>query len=317
MKDMIRLLMILMLSATLAGCRHKDLIDEEVPTGEPEIVFDWSLVPTANPASMSAYLYEHESENPIRFEFAGRNGGKVRIPAGLYSGMAMNSDDTDWAKLRNNTDIDHFEVYTGDAEALISSGISTRSLPRSASAADENIVKSPGLFWAARSNNLWLAVADEDKKFIFYMDEAVSHYTVDVVEVKNMENLEGKSVDGTISGMSAGWLPGKTRASDTHATFPFLLTADKKNNSFHAEFLTFGENPQHEYPHELLIYLILADGSKRYYTFDVADQVHKAPDPRHVHIVVKGLSLPDHVSGGGGFDPDVNDWQEENVDIQM
>ncbi len=90
MKQIFRLLILTLLSAALAGCRHKDLIDEEVPTGEPEIVFDWQLVPDAHPASMSAYMYEHESDEPIRFEFTGRDGGKVRLPAGLYSGMAMN-----------------------------------------------------------------------------------------------------------------------------------------------------------------------------------------------------------------------------------
>ena len=149
------------------------------------------------------------------------------------------------------------------------------------------------------------------------MDEAVCHYTVDILDVTNIQSLDGSSVDGALSGMAAGWHPGRKQASDSHATLPFILKADKSSSSFHSEFLTFGENPNTAYPHELSVFLLLKDGSKRRFNFDVADQIRSAEDPRHVHIVVHGLKLPYAVNGGGGLNPDVNDWEDENVDIEM
>lgn len=69
--------------------------------------------------------------------------------------------------------------------------------------------------------------------------------------------------------------------------------------------------------HKLTIYLFLTDGTKWYYTYDVTDQVSKAPDPHHVHIAVSGLTLPEPMLTGGGLMPDVKDWNDVNIDISM
>ena len=65
------------------------------------------------------------------------------------------------------------------------------------------------------------------------------------------------------------------------------------------------------------MYAVLADDSKWYYTYDVTDQIHNAPDPRNVHIVLDGLPLPKPIVNGGGFKPTVKEWQTVDVDIQM
>ena len=69
--------------------------------------------------------------------------------------------------------------------------------------------------------------------------------------------------------------------------------------------------------HTLTVYAVLSDESKWYYTYDVTDQIHSAPDRRDVHIVLDGLPLPKPIVNGGGFQPDVDDWQSVNVDIEM
>lgn len=59
----------------------------------------------------------------------------------------------------------------------------------------------------------------------------------------------------------------------------------------------------------------MTDGTKWYYTFDVTQQVDEAPDRRHVHLVIDGLSLPEPIGEDSGFRPDVDGWTEENHDI--
>ena len=316
MKVYCLILPLLLLASALSGCHHKDLIDEATPTGEQEIVFDWTEVPDANPSSMGAYLYGDNQEDVIRFMFSGRDGGPVKLPIDHYCGIAINTDNASWLRMRNHKDADRFELYTDGILSLPVSGYATRSVPQPGNL-NESMVSPPQMIWATRTDDLTVESLTENKKLVFRMDEAVCHYTVDILEVKNIKSLDSSGVDGTLSGMAAGWHPGRKRASDTHATLPFILKADKAAGTFHAEFLTFGENPNHSYPHSLTVYLILKDGSKRYYTFDVADQITSAADPRHVHIVVRGLDLPDSVSGDGGLNPDVNDWEEEDIDISM
>lgn len=69
--------------------------------------------------------------------------------------------------------------------------------------------------------------------------------------------------------------------------------------------------------HKLVIYAIMADGSKNYYTFDVTTQVDEAASPHDVHILLDGLPLPKPIVNGGGFHPVVDEWQNIDVDVPM
>jgi hypothetical protein len=82
-------------------------------------------------------------------------------------------------------------------------------------------------------------------------------------------------------------------------------------------FSAFGHCPTILQEHHLIIYGILADGSRWYYDFDVTDQVHNAPDQYEIHIKLDELPFPKPVVNGGGFKPSVDDWHSIEIDIQM
>ena len=84
-----------------------------------------------------------------------------------------------------------------------------------------------------------------------------------------------------------------------------------------ADFWVFGQIGLDGPVHQLVIYVIMADGSKNYYTFDVTRQVDDAADPRDVHILLDGLPLPKPIVNGGGFHPTVDEWQNIYVDVPM
>ena len=303
-------------ATALSSCHHKDLIYESELRRETEIRFDWSNAPDAAPASMSAFLFR-PSGRMIRFDFTDREGGEADLPVGTYSGIALNSDNTDWALLRNTESVDDFEIATRDVTSLTGMEIGTRALPRAAGTEIEPIVATPGSLWSARSDNMEVTEKAGKTVLTFYPEEVVCHYTVDIYGVTNISGLTGSAVDATLSGMSGGYLHGKGTPSDSRVTMPIKLIADLSDKALHAEFLTFGENPYTDYEHKLTVYIILSDGSKRYYVYDVTGQVRNAADPRHVHITVRGLELPEATADGGGFVPEVNDWESENVDLQM
>lgn len=301
----------------LSGCDHKDLAYLGVPS-EIEIVYDWRNAPDANPASMGAYLYDEDNNEPLRYIFSGREGGPTRVPAGHYRGLGMNSDETDWAQYRNHEDIDSFEIYTHESAGLSAYNIPTRAVPRASGTEDEPFAQTPGMLWTDRRDEFYVQPKAERTVLTFYPEEAVCHYTVDVIDIKNPQNMPVGSIDATLSGMSEGFLYGKKHASDTKVTLPFELT--KQNDeatSLHGEFLTFGESMDRKNPHKLTVYYILKDGAKHYATFDVSSQVWDAPDPKHVHIVVRGLEFPGEVATGGGLVPDVEEWEEINITIPM
>ena len=302
-------------SILLVGCNHKDLCFDHTHTLDIEVVYDWQNAPDAQPSSMELFLYDISTNASVRFNFQGRDGGPIRVEAGSYDAIGFNSDLTDWARFRNTSDASTFEIYTGDANTLSAYRLDPLSVPRAEAAGEERIAKTPEMLWNDFVENISIKSGVDRQIVTLYPEEAVCHYTVTVRDIENAEYLNGTELDGILSGMSESYLHGQKSPSDSHVTMPFVLNSSD-GHSLNASFLTFGESPSTHYPHILTIYMILNDGSKWYSTFDVSDQIYNAPDPKHVDIVVSGLKLPKPLSSGG-FVPDVNDWQDIQVDIKM
>lgn len=302
---------------TLASCNHKELCYPEPGKGKLNIIFDWKNSPDANPSSMALYLFHTDGHDPIRFIFQNNYGGTVRVPDGEYNSICLNADLTDWAVISGRDGIEEYEVSTLDTKSLSASGFSTRSIPRAPASEDERIAETPGMLWGTRLDGVTTPRDEKDKTVIMYPDEKVCHYSVDVYDSGDVGRYPAKGIDATLSGMSEGYMIGSDSPHPTRVTHPFILSPDKKNNSLHAEFLSFGE-PSSRPAHHLSIYMVRDDGKNWNCNIDVTEQVRNAPDPRHVHIIVRGLDLPEPAPGGTAFlVPDVEDWETENITLKM
>lgn len=314
------LFMIAMAGLAMASCRHKDIDMEVNDRCEIYVAFDWQKAPDADPSSMLSYFYPVKGGEPLLYTFAGRDGGRIAIPYGHYTGISINGDNGDWAEMRNTDDPDKFEVCTRDAETMQALGMPSRSVPRAAGTESERMAKTPGMMWSDRLDGIKIDGESDGyglQTITFYPEEAVCHYTVDILDIEHSEYLRGAEIDAALTGMAEGYLPGKRHATDVSVTMPFTLKSGAGEQSLSGQFLTFGECDKTKHSHQLTVYVILTDGTKWYHSYDVTDQVANAPDPRHVHIVVRGLDLPQPVSGGSGFRPDVNDWNDININLSM
>ena len=313
-----RILTAVAMAATLSACHHKDLVYEVPVSGDIEVVFDWRNAPRANPSSMALYMFDVTGEStPLRYIFSNKTGGPIRAPFGQFSAICINSDNTDWAYMRNTDDIDNFEIYTADA-TIMSRDVTARSeAPRAEGTESERVAATPGMVWGSRSDGITVADTDGRQVITLYPEESICHYTVDVLDIDNASNTSSATVEGTLSGMAEGYRHGHGTATDTPVTMLFDMDFNSDRTALHAEYLTFGECPVNKTKHILTVYMLLSDGSRRYYTYDVTQQVTDATDPHNVHIVVKGLKLPEPLTPGSGFIPEVNDWQTEDVGLDM
>ena len=89
------------------SCTHKKLCYDHTHTRDINVVFDWNKAPDANPRSMSLYLFPEDGGKPLRYEFTNKNGGKIRVVAGNYKALFLNSD-TRNITIQNEDEFDRF-----------------------------------------------------------------------------------------------------------------------------------------------------------------------------------------------------------------
>ena len=295
----------------LVSCKHKDLCYDPSRAVGIQVVFDWKNAPDAAPETMRLYLFPRGGGEPQAYEFADYRGGRINVPAGRYKALCVNSD-TESVLYRNIGLFESFEAYAPEGVLNLRSS----SAPRAEGTLQERIAKSPDRLYSARLEDVTIEFPKENQTVTLYPEFSVCRYRVEVRNVSNLKYISMDGVSGALSGMSGGLLLGRNKLTPDAVSVPFEVVSDGVSN-LTADFLTFGQTGSPDLPHKLVIYVILADGSKNYYTFDVSKQVDEAANPRDVHIILDGLPLPKPIVNGDAFRPTVNEWENTNVDIPM
>lgn len=301
----------------VTSCEHKDLCYEHPHPAEIKVVFDWHKAPGAIPESMCAYLLPVSGEEPLRYDFANRTGGTIRSRQGDYRAFCLNGD-AEGVFFREEGS---FELTTGNATVVSGfMSLGTRA-PRARGTAEERVALPP--------DTLWCAPLEEDihltgrgNTIVFYPELSVCTYTVVIRNVKNLKYVT--ELSGTLSGLAGGLHAERNEVSGERVTVPFPLPFPEERSetgAIEGSFLTFGHRPgaSHEdtHKHTVMIYAMLLDGTRWYYEKDVTDQIPTDKNPRRVRIVIDELPLPKPIVNGGGFQPEVDKWQQVDIELDM
>lgn len=323
MKKLFNILTAALVFFAATSCEHKDLCYDHPHTADVRVVFDWKHAPSASPKSMSLYLFPAAGGTALRYDFTDLKGGTIRVPLGGYDALCLNSD-TEKVSYANTGLKTAFEVTTGTADllsGLAALGVRSEGVPRADGTEAERVALSPDMLWSDHAEGIVLIQTAATQTITLYPQQSVSTYTV---EIRNAENLKYVSgISGSVSSLAGGLLPGVGADALTEecVTIPFeaMVEADANDEKtvVTGGLLTFGHCPSAENVHTLTVYAVLSDGSKWYYTYDVTDQIRTAPDQRNIHIVLDGLPLPKPITNGGGFQPDVDEWQSVDIGIEM
>lgn len=316
-----RLLLYFLVALATTSCEHKDLCYNHIHNAASvKVIFDWKNVPDADPASMSLYLFPKNGSKPERYEFTKKEGGIIRVIPGIYDAICINSD-TEGIVCKNTDKFETFEISTQTSELLTYSlqslGVPTNNVPRAEGSEDERTALSSDMLWYDVKSEI-MVTTEEENVIILAPSMAVCNYQVQITNVENAEYVTGLSA--VLSGMAGGLLPALNTVTSEVVAHPFDMKISKDKTSVSGSLLTFGHCPNKQGQHTLIVYAVLTDGSKFAYSYDtdeITKQIHEAPDPRNVIIYLDGLKLPGTVSGGGGFHPEVGDWEEIEVEIEM
>ena len=307
------------IAGTLSSCEHKGFCEPGAAVSRVHVVFDWRNAPGATAKTMSLYLYPETGGEPLRYDFDNAAGGTVEIPPGTYKAVFLNND-TEAVLLRGTDGYGTFEAYTRPSYLLEPLGL--QGNPAGANPSGEAVCLPPDRLWAGSRADVEIlppegpSGAAYDREVTFYPVEETSRYTV---EIRNVRNLKFASALGlSLSGLSGSLAVAGSARSALRTMLPFEARGDEAASVITGGCHAFGLSASANKMRTLALYVILTDGSKQYYTFDVAAQVNGAPDPKNVHIVIDGLDLPKPiVEEGGGFMPSVDDWIGENVEVEM
>ena len=305
------------------GCTLKEL-NEDTPTtiaDNVEIIFDWSKAPDKEAQTMVLYLYS-DSHEMLDYRFNNPDGGKIRTYGGHHTAICHSNDDPYGNHLRNHHSHDEVEIYTDETAMLVGQGISTRGIPRAKGTEDEPLRNTPTMIYGAQHRDVNLKVTSFLQQVQLYPEELICRYSVEFEDVENLKSADLR-IDATISSLAGGYLPGKMSTTSEAVSHTFTLTADIEHNSLKSDFLTFGIPAGEEQPHMLCLYIALKNRTGSFYTFDVSDQVNKAPDPRNVSIKIHGLKLPEipddpvPPQGEGGISIEVDTWDTYHFDLKV
>ena len=313
-----------MLFLLAEGCTHKDLNENAHTTiaDNVEVIFDWSRTPTKEAKTMVLYLYS-DDHGMMDYSFNNPDGGIIRTYAGPHTAVCHSNDDPYGHHLRNSHSHDEIEIFTDDSGVLLGQGISTRGIPRAKGTEDEPLRNTPSMIYGVQNRDVYLKVSALPQKLRLYPEELICRYSVEFVDVENLKSADLR-IDATISSLAGGYYPGKMTQTSEAVSHTFTLSADLERNTLSSEFLTFGTPEGEERPHKICLYIALKDKTGGFYTFDVTDQVNKAPDPRNVSVKVYGLKLPEipdappaPPQGEGGISIDIDSWDTYHYDLKV
>ena len=292
---------------------------------------DWHADSCASPEGMAYMFFPYEGGEPWRFDFPGREAGDIMLAPGRYAFVSHN-DDVSNVMFADEGGYGEYEAYTSATGLLCGIPPSERGscLP-SVKDSDKMVVRCPDMLWGCAYGSVELhydgvdfftagmASPEDSARFspdfilTVYQRPLTAHY---IFRIEDVENLGGvSSMSASLSGMAGSLF----MASGEKGRYPSTLSLNAEKLGpmlVGGDFYTFGIPASPVHPNILSLFVVIKDGRRFCYEFDVTGQVRDAGNPMEVTIVIRGLSVEKPESGGaGGFDVSVDGWETVEVNI--
>lgn len=319
------------------SCTHHDLCLHHRHEIKIRIVYDWRYSPDACPEGMTAYFYREGSDRPIRVDFTGSHGGEISLPTGRYRIISYNND-CKLSQFGHHDDFAAHMTFTRQGNILepLNSDMTTPSKVNG-----QNVVICPDDIYLAKAIEVEIRedgisyicvplddaagiigkpITSEEQVIYLYPQDVLCRYSYEVRHVEGVERI--RELCGSISGMCPSLKIASLEKHMIPVVLPYAaeITGDGR---IVGEFLTFGHHPEVENPHNMELYVWTNSGSSHILgrgeeNFNVTGQVHDAPNPRRVHLVIDHIAIPaDENAGCSGQTTSADDWFEVDTPILL
>ena len=295
---------------SLVSCNHKDLCYSHPHDQEVRILFDWSNIREENIPKVVAVVFRNEETNTV-VEFAlPPEGGIVMIPNGAYEFTAYNVGQ--YGNIFKET----------DASKIVTTPVSR---------------KLKGIYYETPDflclENLRVALTDSETSRLITAKPIRRTARVDY-RINGIERLEkADAIYAVLSGCSAELELYTGCCVERHEDgiqHNIVFEVDKWKQQGWFYMLGGGFTPENrrtsEHVHVLSIYAVYKDNKYKKLDIDVTQQIHCENPiglPMEDFSIVVDLNLA-HPDGGddtddteGFFDPEVEGWEDIEIDIPL
>lgn len=287
----------LLLLIALPSCSQRDIVYDDGVAKDISVKFIWDNAQDAEVEGMSLYFFpESDGAKLWRFDIAGMAGGRVELPVGTYSLIAVNNDNP-------NVKFSTPESYGSFSAIARTSGEGDLTAPTGMlyGASVSRVSVTPcGVIYVTPEGE----TRECPRGIVSCCPDSMStRYTVILPDVKNAE--KARSVKARLKGVATKLLIAGGKSSGRAGATRFSLERGGKDSAlFRGETTSFSPPPG-EPSCQLYIEAEMQDGKIYSKGFDVTSQVANSPYPHNVIIVLKGVVLPDGDTPPPPDNPDV------------
>lgn len=297
--------------SALVSCAHKDIECPASATGL-EILFEWNNAPDAHVDGMTLYFYPIDGVGKIwRFDIAGRDGGRMELPAGSYTMIVCNND-LPGIRLED----------TGNPSDLTATA---------ARRIDSTTVAGTGMLYGATVSELKVTpcgvryttpigtIKECGKGLVRCSPDSLSTlFTVRLTNLMGVKKL--RSASARIAPVaSAMALADKTPSGNKEALYMGLTGVDG-NRTLTGSGCAFSFSPMETCATQLCVQVVKENGTAVTRTLDLSTANRNIITPHNVMITIDSLDLSE---GGtppagdvGGIEAAVDRWTTVEIDVE-
>ena len=317
------------------SCKRDPLYYSMGNSAAVQFNIDWesSLL---EPNGVSAYSYDKESGNIIIDGTVSSNPNRLSIayPVGKYDCVIL-----------NDTEYELSNIYFADRDNIKTFKILTKveSTPHYSS-----LSRIPGVGYAtetdviARRVSSDIEITKQDIQYFLSKPDIKDFTTskkVDIsparitelidieIFVKNITSAAG-APRSHLTNMSIGYWPGLNKKHQALLTLEFVLNnremrSDNSNDGIISkQLISFGPHTtksKFTNQHKLIMHFVLINGEDHIVELDVNNLIESSHDGvQNIHKIRSEIELPLVIGdGGGAFDPNIEDWEDVEIELPI
>ncbi len=308
-----------MLAAVLLPCgacqrRPLSQVDNNVTVNieiEKHIV---NYTVSRDPSMMRVMFFDSESGAFATHAFLPADGGRVSVtPGRTYHIIAYNFD-TEYTIVGSEYLWNGIYATTNE----VPESVKTRLKTRADKNADEIIVYEPDHHFVATKTNVYIPARSVDAPPVvidLLAETIVETWHLHIDKVQGMEYVA--DVSGVLSGMALSKTLADREKSEAEASIFLESLEYRTDGSVDIVFNTFGHNPG--LIQEITLVITDIGGASHEFDFDISDRFDNNPD-QYILIETPDIVIdePDSVTdSGGGIAPDVDEWEDVDIGIEI